>query len=56
MRFASELYSNDVLDEDKAKFSHLTNYSINKNNQNYVPNENAGDEDSGFKWSISAFC
>ncbi len=56
VRFASEKYSNDFLDEANAKFSHLTNYSINKNNHNYVPNENAVQEDSGFKWSISAFC
>lgn len=56
VRFASEKYSNDSLDEADSKFSHLTNYSINKNNHKYVPNDDAVQEDSGFKWSISAFC
>jgi hypothetical protein len=54
VRFASEKYSNDVFQDEKSKFSHLTNYSINKNNENYVQNENANDDDSGFKWSLSA--
>jgi len=36
VRFASEKYSNEAFTEEKAKFSHLTNYSINKNNENYV--------------------
>jgi hypothetical protein len=56
VRFASEKYSNEAFSEEKAKFSHLTNYSINKNNENYVQNENAADDDSGFKWSLSALC
>jgi hypothetical protein len=36
VRFASEKYSNEAFKEEKTKFSHLTNYSINKNNENYV--------------------
>lgn len=54
VRFASEKYNNEDLVSDEAKFSHLTNYSINKKNQKYVQNENAEDDDSGFKWSLSA--
>lgn len=39
----------------EAKYTHLTNYSINKKNEAFV--ENDGDEgDSGYKWSMSAFC
>ena len=38
-RFASETYSTRV---DKGnKYMHLTNYSINKKNENFVYNENA---------------
>lgn len=33
-RFASEKYNLD--DDEGNKFSHLTNYSINKKNENYV--------------------
>lgn len=35
---------------------HLTNYSINKKNDNFVQNENLEADDHGFKWSLSAFC
>ena len=35
---------------------HLTNYSVNKKNENYIQNENAENDDFGFKWSLSAFC
>jgi Tubulin-tyrosine ligase family len=35
---------------------HLTNYSINKKNENFVANENLQDDDVGFKWSLTAFC
>ncbi|CAL4066545.1 unnamed protein product, partial [Meganyctiphanes norvegica] len=34
---------------------HLTNYSINKFNSNYVQNEEAGKDNHGNKWSLSAF-
>jgi len=36
-RFASEKY--DLEADDANKFCHLTNYSINKKNENYVQNE-----------------
>lgn len=37
-RFASEKYSNDDLCSEAANYKHLTNYSINKNNANFVTN------------------
>jgi tubulin polyglutamylase TTLL6/13 len=33
---------------------HLTNYAINKHNENYVYNENAEDNDIGHKRSLKA--
>ena len=53
-RFASVSYSSKI-DKDN-KFMHLTNYSINKKNDKFVKNEEAGEDDVGFKWSLSAFC
>jgi len=35
---------------------HLTNYSINKKNDNFVQNQNQEQDDVGFKWSLTAFC
>lgn len=35
---------------------HLTNYAINKKNENFVFNENSEQDDVGFKWSLGAFC
>lgn len=52
-RFASEPYQTG---NKFKKFSHLTNYSINKKNANYVSNLNAEEDDFGFKWSLSALC
>lgn len=53
-RFASETYSEKV--NINNKFIHLTNYSINKNNHNFIQNEDIENDDFGFKWSLSAFC
>ena len=39
VRFASERYSNEDLTSDTAMYSHLTNYSINKNNEKFVKND-----------------
>ena len=33
---------------------HLTNYAINKNNPNYLPNKNIENDDEGHKRSLSA--
>lgn len=52
-RFASEPYSSGTKFN---KFSHLTNYSINKKNANFVQNQDLEHDDFGFKWSLSALC
>eukprot|EP01119_Soliformovum_irregulare_P020548 TRINITY_DN6678_c0_g1_i1.p1 TRINITY_DN6678_c0_g1~~TRINITY_DN6678_c0_g1_i1.p1 ORF type:complete len:595 (-),score=155.40 TRINITY_DN6678_c0_g1_i1:250-2034(-) len=36
------------------RYTHLTNYSINKTNENFVKNTDAEDDDSGSKWSLTA--
>ena len=62
-RFASEPYN----DKQNNKFSHLTNYSINKNNVNYIKSDvslspsnsqNAENDDTGYKWDflLNFFC
>lgn len=53
VRFATVKYSldQDNLDE---KLIHLTNFSLNKNNANYVYNEEADEDGVGSKWSLSA--
>lgn len=33
---------------------HLTNYSINKKNVNFVQNEEENEDDYGFKWALTA--
>ena len=38
----------------KDLFVHLTNYSINKDNEDFQANEGDGDEASGHKWSLAA--
>jgi len=53
-RFASETYSSKINKQNK--YTHLTNYSLNKKNDNYVQNENNDQDDYGYKWSLSAFC
>ena len=51
-RFASEKYH---LTQSKGEiYSHLTNYSINKKNKNYVQNRSCTEDDYGNKWSLSA--
>lgn len=52
VRFATEKYNQK--DSGGSVYAHLTNYSINKKNENYVQNSDAADDDSGFKWSFSA--
>ena len=36
VRFATEKYSNQDITTEECKYTHLTNYSINKKNENYV--------------------
>ncbi len=52
-RFASEPYTQGMKFH---KFSHLTNYSLNKKNVNYVSNVTSEEDDYGFKWSLTALC
>lgn len=34
---------------------HLTNYSVNKFNENFVQNDDPDDDCKGHKWSLAAF-
>ena len=53
-RFASESYSTKASKNNQ--YMHLTNYSINKKNDNFVANENIEHDDVGFKCSVSSHC
>ena len=54
VRFASEKYQLDQIEKEEDIYAHLTNYSINKKNENYVQNSDVKEDDTGFKWSFSA--
>ena len=51
-RFATEKYK--LTNCKTNRFAHLTNYSINKRNEKFVQNNNANEDDKGYKWSLSA--
>ncbi|WKY13186.1 hypothetical protein Q1695_004193 [Nippostrongylus brasiliensis] len=51
-RVASEKYCSEV--DSRDTFVHLTNYSINKNNSNFIRNESMATEDFGHKWTLGA--
>lgn len=51
VRFATEKY--DKTGDGASVYSHLTNYSINKKNENYHAGDGDND-DSGFKWTFTA--
>ena len=53
-RFATEEYTTST--NKKSRYIHLTNYSINKKNDNWRTNEDAERDDFGFKWSVTALC
>ncbi len=55
-RFATSKYNNDVSATNKkqSKFTHLTNYSLNKNNPNFVANKDPNADGVGSKWSLTA--
>jgi tubulin polyglutamylase TTLL4 len=55
-RFATESYTNAKKLDKKNRFMHLTNYSINKKSDKFMKNDNAEQDDVGYKWSLSAFC
>lgn len=53
VRFATEKYSVNAK-QLKERYVHLTNFSVNKNSQKFVKNEDAAIENMGSKWSLSA--
>eukprot|EP00826_Nyctotherus_ovalis_P002152 TRINITY_DN10406_c0_g1_i4.p1 TRINITY_DN10406_c0_g1~~TRINITY_DN10406_c0_g1_i4.p1 ORF type:complete len:788 (-),score=142.32 TRINITY_DN10406_c0_g1_i4:197-2560(-) len=50
-RFCTEKY--DMLSKDN-RYSHLTNYSINKKNKKFIANKSADSDNIGQKWSVTA--
>ncbi|EKX39526.1 hypothetical protein GUITHDRAFT_56064, partial [Guillardia theta CCMP2712] len=50
-RFCTVKYSRKTR---KNRFRHLTNYSLNKQNPNFVKNTNASVDDEGHKWGLKA--
>eukprot|EP00792_Barthelona_sp_PAP020_P007088 TRINITY_DN3103_c0_g2_i1.p1 TRINITY_DN3103_c0_g2~~TRINITY_DN3103_c0_g2_i1.p1 ORF type:complete len:844 (-),score=162.77 TRINITY_DN3103_c0_g2_i1:51-2582(-) len=53
-RFATSPFSK-VTNENAANlFMHLTNYAINKHNENFIFNSNDQRDDEGSKWSLTA--
>merc|ERR550519_102943 len=52
VRFASNKYTNDTK-SDGDVYTHLTNYSINKNSASYLPNEDS-DVRQGHKWTLKS--
>jgi tubulin polyglutamylase TTLL4 len=52
VRFATQKYSNKRVDT-KNRFMHLTNYSVNKNSDDFVENDDVG-VCQGHKWSLKA--
>jgi hypothetical protein len=54
-RFATSKYNNSNIGNHKqSKYTHLTNYSLNKNNPNFVANTDSSADNVGSKWSITA--
>lgn len=53
VRFATVKYDLKSENLDK-KMIHLTNYTLNKNGENFVSNEQADEDGVGSKWSLSA--
>ena len=51
-RFCTELYEAPKAANLKDVCMHLTNYAVNKHNDNFVFNEDEGATDEGSKWSI----
>jgi len=51
-RFATEKYK--LSDCKVNRFAHLTNYSVNKKNENFVNNKCVEEDGKGYKWSISS--
>jgi hypothetical protein len=56
VRFATQKYTNNAKTVDQ-QYIHLTNYSVNKHNEQYVKSKGAGgeeqDDDSASKWNLA---
>ncbi|KAL0487641.1 tubulin polyglutamylase TTLL5 [Acrasis kona] len=50
-RFATQPYDENEIND---RFSHLTNYSLNRHSDDFVNNEDPDDEATGHKWSLIA--
>ena len=50
-RFASEPFQANNIEN---RYSHLTNYSVNKKHESFVQNQDFRVDDVGNKWSLSA--
>jgi len=53
VRFATAKYK-PLGTEKFTKYTHLTNYSVNKKNANFLQNTDAAQDSYGSKWSLSA--
>ena len=54
-RFATGKYNTSLTGNKKqSKFTHLTNYSLNKFNPNFIANTDAAADGVGSKWSLQA--
>ena len=53
VRFATAKYK-PLGTEKFTKYTHLTNYSVNKKNANFLQNADAAQDNFGSKWSLSA--
>lgn len=54
VRFCTEKYEKPTKQNMDNSFAHLTNYAINKLNENFVFNKGSEDMSSGGKWAITA--
>lgn len=53
-RFATEEYSKPNANNAENMCIHLTNYAVNKNNPNFIHNEDSNDENSGHKRTLQS--
>jgi len=54
VRFATVKYDPTDFTSKANRYIHLTNYSVNKNNENFVANTNSDQDNTGSKWSLTA--
>ena len=51
-RFATEEFDSEMADTENKRYQHLTNYSVNKKNSDFVPSNE--EEYFGSKWSLTS--